>query len=211
MARLDFTKKEDVEKLQARIRRVFNRLSGGLGDADECAQEILLGMLEGRHQHQTVDQAVIDYLRSQFGRKGEPSYIGRQNLARAHHVEPGELDRLLPVDSRRGVDDGVDFKRMLRGLESIDKACFKLFYGWGLSEVEISDLFDVSASRISQRIERVSKRVRQRVAQEKSRAREGKMESLLRAQEGHGLECKAGRGMADEKSLCVESFDAASF
>lgn len=43
----------------------------------------------------------------------------------------------------------------LKGIESVDRACVVLFYVWGLTQVEIGELFGCTGSRISQRIANV--------------------------------------------------------
>lgn len=180
MARFDLTKKEDVEKLQKRIRRAYDIRARGLGDAEDCAQEILYGMLEGKHQHQTIDQAVIDYLRAKFGDKRLGSYTQRQNLNFADSVGPGDDERLLPVDFGRSLVDGVDFKRIFRSCLQVDQAAFKLYYGWGLNEAEIGDLFGFSESRASQRIARIQKSISARVEAEKSGTASREVACVLR-------------------------------
>ncbi len=46
-------------------------------------------------------------------------------------------------------------KKIVDGQPPIDRACFMLYYIWGFTMIEISDLFSCTESRISQRIARV--------------------------------------------------------
>jgi|SRR6185437_617520 len=218
MARFDFEKKKDIEKISQRIRSSFQKLSKGIGNADDCVQEILLRMCEGKCLHQTIDQAVIDYLRTITGRKGMGSYTARQNLERADSFGPGDLERVLPVDLGRDLADGVDFERMLRAHPWQDRVCFKLRYGWGLSEAEIGNLFGFSESRASQRLARVQMRLSARIQAEKRAGipseREGEMARVLRPEAERQL---WGMGeitferMETGQSFGVESFDEKSF
>lgn len=214
MERLDLTKKEDVEKLQKRIRASYQKLAKGIGNVDECSQDILLGMLEGKHQHQTIDQAVIDYLRTISGRKGMGGYTQRQNLNYADSLGPGDAERLLPVDPGRDLADGVDFERMLRTHTQLDQAIFKLRFGWGLSGTEIGNLFGFSESRACQRIQRIQKCVSARVKAERSGDSSHQVASILREETERQLwgvgEITFER-METSESFTVESFNEKSF
>lgn len=181
MARLDFSKKEDVEKVSKRIRYAFSKFSKGIGNEDECVQEILCRMLEGKGEHRTVDQFTIDYLRTITGRKGVASYSARQNLERADSVEPGDLERVLPMDIRGNRANGLDLDECARySGDQIDRACLKLYFRWGLDEVEIANLFGVSPSRVSQRIKRIQGRISARIKSERSREQGKAGENLVK-------------------------------
>ena len=51
---------------------------GFAGSAEDIAQEVLCRFVEGRGKHQTVDQAVIDVIRSEHGRPGLPGHERRR-------------------------------------------------------------------------------------------------------------------------------------
>ena len=172
-------------------------------------------MFEGRHQHATIDQAVIDYLRANYGGtrlRGNPQ---RQNLERAHHVEPGDLDRLLPVDTGRESPDRLDFDECARWIgNQIDRASFGLSFKWGLNAAEIGDLFGFSESRVSQRLERVQKCISARAKAQKSGTSSRQMATILRPEAERHLwwvgEITFER-METGQSFSVASFNEKSF
>lgn len=156
-------------------------------DLQDATQEILCRLHEGKHKHSTVDQMLIDYLRSQSGRKGSLGYDTRKALVRAERFGiDNESDRgLIDRDQFGGVECGIDFGiyyRLVNG--EINKAIFKLFYEWGFNEVEISNIFDVSCSRISQRIKGIQESLRQRIKIEESRKNQRELETILQQKDG---------------------------
>lgn len=70
----------------------------------------------------------------------------------------GEMLPARPEDlvSRMATLEKV--KKLVRGHDPTSRACFLLFFIWGFKLEEIGELFDVSASRISQRIKEVQRR-----------------------------------------------------
>lgn len=102
--RVDFSTSEGLEKMSKRIRYAYNKLTGGATDADDCVQEVLCRMLEGKHKHSTIDFAVIDYLRLQSGRKGSASYTKRRNLASPDLYEQGQEVGATRFDYGRELD-----------------------------------------------------------------------------------------------------------
>ncbi len=113
--RVDISTPEGIQKLSKRIRAAYSSLAKGDGDADDCVQEILCRMLEGKHQHSTINQCVIDYLRTESGRKGSPGYTARLNLKYANPIGPGADEPATRVDYRGVLDD----RRNLEFIENI--------------------------------------------------------------------------------------------
>lgn len=166
------TRKLNIYEIEKRIRISYAKLSKRTSGVDDCVQEILTRMLEGRHQHSTIDQAVIDYLRSTHGRPGSPGYLERQKLENAHSLESSGLGCLDQYSFGRESSNRLDFSECRGWIgNQVDKAAFGLFYKWGLSEVEIGDLFGFSESRVSQRLKRI----------------QGSISARIKAQEGAGL------------------------
>jgi len=210
VARFDLKKKEDVEKVSRRIRASFKKFSKRTDGADDCAQEILKRMLEGRNQHQTIDQAVIDYLRTDSGRKGLPGYNARKKLQYAHSLEPTSLERLLDLDHGRKSPYRLDFEECRGWIgNQIDRAIFDLFYRWGLNEVEIGNLFGFAGSRASQRLKRIQSSLSARIKAQESRNASGKMAQILRQETERNL---WGMGQITFTRMEIgESFGVASF
>lgn len=169
---------------------------------EDAAQEVLCRMLEGRHQHATLDQAFIDHIRRSYGDKRLPSHSERQALTYAKPIEDVRHDELGTVDPRKHRFDRRSYLEHTRGLDQIDRAVFWLTGYWSLSESEIADCFGVSPSRICQRLKRVQECISKRVKAAESRfksARERGMAAVLREETeriGWAVESFEDRGMA---------------
>lgn len=218
MDRFNFSSQKDVEKITKRIRAAYQKYAKGLGGADDAVQEIITRMLEGQHQHATIDQCVVDYLRTISGRKGLPGYSGRQALERPSSYESKDLDRLLSVDNGGGRVSRVDFDDVSRWIgDKTDRASFILYVQWGLSEAEIGNLFGFSESRVSQRIARVQKCLRQRIKTQESRFCSEKETSLGRllsektAREWWAMGQRSAQDLARSQPGRMASFDEESF
>jgi predicted transcriptional regulator len=115
-----------------------------------------------------------------------------------------------------------DFERLIEPLKSSDRAIVCLAYVWGFKGKEIADLFGVTESRISQRIESIQKslsqtvavqelnpveRVRQEVEEirESQREVQRELEAFLQAQgtDRSKLEREADRWVEAEKSWAL--------
>jgi DNA-directed RNA polymerase specialized sigma24 family protein len=201
-ARLD---KAAVEKLLVRARIAADRM-GLKRDREELAQEVLCRMLEGKNQHSTVDQTLIDALRERSGRKGSPNYEARLRLYSAESREPHHLG--IPGGDRVGadLDDRIDIQRMADFLRGEERALMKLRHQWGMNEVEIADLFGVSASRICQRLKGVCGRLSARAS--KAAHREREFEARLEEmgdRKGQSLPRSSDQEVAKKESSEMES------
>ena len=206
---------ESIKKLTKRIQ--ISSTKFGFGHvSSEIVQTILLRMLEGKHQHSTIDQAVIDYLRSEYGDKRVGGYAERQSLNNACSYEQDDIDRFMQHDLGRELAARRDFSGHLVWLGSKDRAITGLFYRWGLSEAEIADLFGVTESRVSQWLKRIqsclSARIKAQTRRESERSSD--METVLLTETNRDrwkLEQRAFERMEIGKPWTVESFDEASF
>lgn len=123
--------------------------------AEDIAQDVLLHFSSGKGRHQTIDQAVLDAIRRDFGRPGTPNFDQRQCFNSPERLDDPDCsitDRHLEIESGelRG-----DFERLTQGLKGIERACIILKFKWGFTQKEISDCFGVTESRISQRVARM--------------------------------------------------------
>jgi hypothetical protein len=215
LGRLNLNKKEDVEKLTRRIKHSFQRITKTTNGSEDCAQQILLRMLEGRHQHSTIDQAVIDYLRANHGNPRVSSYLTRKSVERAAVFEPRDLDRILELSNGGESFNGLDLTECSGFIGGqTDRAVFWLTYKWGLSEAEIGNIFKVSESRISQRISRIQKCIHARVKAKESRETSGEVASVLRPEAERqlwGMGEVTFERMETGKSFGMASFNEKSF
>lgn len=105
------SKRKSIEELASRIKIASFKFGLRGEDIQDATQEILLRMYEGKHKHSTVDQMLIDYLRTQSGRKGEVGYDSRKALARP--------ERLYASNGRdRGLVDGAKFRDLEYGVDT---------------------------------------------------------------------------------------------
>jgi DNA-directed RNA polymerase specialized sigma24 family protein len=152
-----------VTAKKLRGRAIYSATRKGHAEfAEDIAQSVLLKFCEGRGKHQTVDQAVLDTLRSEYGVARNGSDVRKRNLFRA---EPLEAVPRVRVDS----SSGGDFERIIRVLRGTERAMVKLIYEWGFKAKEVGDLFGVTESRISQRLFEVQKRISSAMAIEEQR------------------------------------------
>lgn len=131
-----------IEYLSNRIRASYKAITKNMApnDEDDCVQEVLL-QYHKNGRGQTVDQAVIDYLRKTTGRKDNPDYEMRLNLKSG--VELSEdiiFDEMKP--------DAIDLSLVHgRSREVISLSCE------GYSQKEIGEKLGVTESRVSQLLE----------------------------------------------------------
>jgi DNA-directed RNA polymerase specialized sigma24 family protein len=215
VGRLNFEKKDEVEKISKRIRISYNKFSKRTDGSDDCVQEILTRMFEGKHQHSTIDQAVIDYLRANHGDTRLPGYSERQKLEYSDSLTERDMERVLGVVDARESSNGLDFDECSRWIgNQVDRAIFWLYYKWGMDEIEIGNIFGFSSSRVSQRIKRVQECISTRIKAKKPGALQEKVAIVLRQETERNL---WGMGeitftrMETGQSFSVESFNETSF
>lgn len=124
--------------------------------SEDIAHDALLRWLEGFGRHQTVDQAVTDAIRGEFGRPGTPGHEQRRNLEQRYEC----MDGLARLPSREVTGDPLaEFERIIERLDRGDQTLCRLRFVWGFNEKEIGYLLGVTVSRISQRIRGVCARL----------------------------------------------------
>lgn len=200
------SKREPIRDLKKRIEIASYKYGLRGEDIQDAAQEILLRLHEGKHKHSTVDQMLIDYLRTQSGRKGTVSYDTRKALVKPQRLQPdnksdrGFIDRDQFRDLEYGVDVGI-YARLVNG--ETDKVIFKLLYKWGFCATEIADIFDVDPSRISQRIKRIQESIQQRIKTKELLKDKGNLEKVLSEKtEGNSW------GVESFKNIIVEKIES---
>lgn len=145
MKEWDFSRKEDYERLTKYISNVLRRFSIS-ESVEDFAQEYVLGVLEGKNRHQTIEQFVIDVLRKRSGRKGTSGYDQRLALVSARNIED------IQVSDRRAPQDNLDARIHSDRMRSFVKQREWHLYSEGYSLKEIGELTGVSQSRISQKL-----------------------------------------------------------
>lgn len=216
MKRFDLTDENDIKLLKKRISASFYKLTKGSEGVEDCIQEVITRMLEGRHQHATVDQAVIDYLRERRNFKGFRRSFKGEIYPVSNSYEQGSFDQFIGSDPRGDLGDRIDFNKLIGLSRPWERAVMTLFFREEYGQAEIGDLFGVSPSRVSQWLERIQKRICTRIAQEARRqeAQSRKMERILSKETervGRGVEQNPFERMEIGKSFGLASFDEASF
>lgn len=147
--RVDISTTEGIEQLSKRIRASYFAITKGGGESDDCVQEVLCRMLEGKHKHSTVDQCVIDYLRFESGRKGTASYTGRINLKYASPIGPRVDEPKTEVD----YGGELDTRELIAFIEEGGRGILGEVLRMNIQEKtlkEIGERFGFSESRASQ-------------------------------------------------------------
>jgi DNA-directed RNA polymerase specialized sigma24 family protein len=121
--------------------------------AQDIAQEVVLGFVENPEKRQSVRNAVIDAIRANFGNSNSLPGQLKQKERYGIQVEQGAED---PVKN--------DFD-LLGKTNPQDRAMYILKYKWGLSGVEIGQVFGVSGSRVSQRITNMQNKIKKYVVE----------------------------------------------
>lgn len=161
---------------------------------------------------QTVDQAVVEYLRAHVGgRKGKPGYEERIALENAIPVE--KVSPYLEAPKSKG---NGDFRALIRERRAIERAALILYYEWGMSEAEIGNIFGVSESRVSQRLQRIRQRVRED-AEEKARSKGKRVREFPKVlpqetkRELRRVEQREAKKVEEAEPRALESFDEESW
>lgn len=131
----------DFSVLEERVRNSYRYITKNMApdNEDDCVQEVLLSYWQNG-KGQTVDQAVIDFLRKYgAGRKGSKGYDSKLMMLNA-----SELSESLSADC----DETFDFD-ICKGLDGRVSEIAKL-YGEGYTLKEIGEKFGISESRCSQ-------------------------------------------------------------
>lgn len=163
--RFDLTNEVDIGKLRKRIESSFFRITKRLEGADDCAQEIIARMLDGKHQHATIDQAVIDFLRAHCNLKGFRRRVDGRVEPLTNSYEQGGYDRFVESDSGRDAVDRIDDNRnrgklemMLDTMPERTSEIMRMHLA-DKTMSEIASELQVTESRISQ----IQKRVREKL------------------------------------------------
>jgi DNA-directed RNA polymerase specialized sigma24 family protein len=142
--------------------KIAARKKGFYEDADDLAQSLILAMLEGRHKHATIDQAIIDVIRAEHGRPSSGSFAAKKALRQGvKHLSDADNLKFRSVDPRKRMDDGLDYTRMVKALpKREDKIIFILHHKWGFLNAEIGEMFGVTNTRINQRLAAIHRNLR---------------------------------------------------
>ena len=139
-----------VIKLADRITWRGKTLGVKENDLEDLQQDILTRYVE-KGSGQTVDQAIIDWLRKNYGRKGDASFDAKRQFT--NPIQLSEIKRSFELPEW----DRADLYRQLAnmGASPIAKSLFVLNKVCGYSEDEITYFTGTSKTRLRERIKRV--------------------------------------------------------
>lgn len=175
--RFDLSCETTLRKLSERIKKSYVS-KGGIGDPNDCAQEILVHLLSGKGQHSTVDQMVIDFLRKDqgsFSTNRRPPADALLYVHRARQSQPDDPDEdpndvAFAIQSIRKMDETelADFIplgfRIEDYLEGRDLEVYRA-YAAGTMLKEIGQTLDLTESRVSQLLANAVSKAKKRIAE----------------------------------------------
>lgn len=132
---------------------------------EDIAQEYVCRLLEGLHQHATVDQAYIDILRLRSGRKGKgPGYDAKIRLhSLTTEKQMDHLNLIVDDTSNLSPDELLDLKAILLKIKHPQTKKVFHYKLLGLNNKEIGKKLGVGESRISQIIKVEIQRLQEEV------------------------------------------------
>lgn len=117
-------------------------------ESEDISQSVLEGYIKRPQSKQTIEQSVIDYLRSNGGRsRGKQRRIDLRSCETDCEKYSQELLYENSGSNRRSLSE---FERYLIGFEEKHRCFLVLRYLWAFSEQEIGYCFGISESRVSQ-------------------------------------------------------------
>ena len=132
--------------------------------AEDVASHVILSWIEyekkhGTHPTQTVSQAVIDAIRTQFGN-------ANRNIKRSDFKKDtmGLKKPIIDVVELQLKENASMYSQIFpylpANVKTFDRAIFILYFKWGFELKEIGEMFGLSESRISQMLTKLCKRVK---------------------------------------------------
>ena len=146
-------------------KRIFKRASiaacrlGFANEASDVAQAVVLSFVQNPATKQTVNQAVIDYVRANGERvRGGAFRVSLRGCAEfREEIFTKGLDKI----TQNTREELLDFERYLHLLEGEERCLIVLSYVWGLSHVEIAYCFGIdNPSTISYRIRKIHHKIK---------------------------------------------------
>jgi RNA polymerase sigma factor (sigma-70 family) len=162
--RIDFTNEDHVKDLRRRIKVSYFLKTGRLSDWEDCAQSVICSFLENQSGKQTIDHAVIDYLRERSGKKTHKGYEARIALENSLAQNGGEsLNRIKDANFIEFIHSKLSYEKLMAELEGRNRAVLKLYFEWGLTFKEIGDVFGISESRVSQLLADINRYIKKKL------------------------------------------------
>lgn len=122
----------------------------------DVANQYVVNLLSGLHQHATVSQAYVDILRTSSGRKSSENYDTRVGL----NSSTSEVLEHLQEDHTESLHDHLCVEKLIELVHSQKLKKILKFKIQGYTNLEIAEYFNVTEARVSQIILKEYKRLR---------------------------------------------------
>jgi RNA polymerase sigma-70 factor (ECF subfamily) len=153
-----------VGRHRERVWRVCFRLMGNEADASDAAQEVFVGLFQGRGAfagrarfttwlHAIAVRSCLKLRRARGRRKRHEAKMAQQYEAGTHHA------------SRAPGAAALDLAQMLETLDEEDRAMLVLKYSQEYSYEELADVFNLSVSACKMRVSRARDELQRRFPQ----------------------------------------------
>lgn len=130
----------------------YARRIGFSEHAEDLAQDVLLKYTQGKGQHQTVEFAIIDAIRSRFDDRRRKSEKPKEQAFISEPVSPAH-----------SVEEDVGFAYLLDKMDREDRIMACLKYMFDFTEKEIGLCFGISEGRVCQKLKVAYGKMRKRV------------------------------------------------
>lgn len=171
--RYDLSDKKSLKLLTKRIYKAHMKYARRRApeDVEDTCQEVFTRWLEGKNQHSTIDQTVIDALRSMYvmqrRSKSEDNYQAASSLAYSiclGEVCPSSL-RTYPKHHQNVF--ASDFERIIKTLNANERteSILRQYFQFGYKLHEIGSRLKITESRVSQIINNATDKLREKLQQ----------------------------------------------
>lgn len=183
---MDQGRRKSIEELYKRAVKVA-KIKGHSQIAEDFAGWIAAKWLEGKAQHQSLDYSLIDFLRLEYGsaglRCGADGLLRSRRASEASFSRPDSdsndeiTERMLASSSysqnvnSRDTDDSKQSIDIAGMLSIEDEAIYRMRIDEEMTHEEISLVFGVTESRISQRWSSILKQTEQTLGMQKFKDR----------------------------------------
>jgi len=205
--RIDFSNREDIEKLRKRIFYSARKFGCQPDRIDDISQEVITKLLEGKNKNSTIDQSVINALRSDSGRKGSPSYRIRESFV---SIDENIVER----NTGLSMDDRVDLDLITGHLKGWKRCLILLRFRDGMSEKEIGNYFGFTFFWARIWIERIQKSILQKIKAKEQGQNKKVLEKVLPNEtetDLWGMEQGKNSGLEKIESWSMEYYNEESF
>lgn len=142
----------NYDKFKKRIGHSLRKL-GFESEQEDASQVYFLKLLEGKSEHQTIDQFVIDYLRVRYGASRSPYFEQRKNFEKTLSLDTWankHQDGFIEIKKHESEDNFWAMISYCKSREDRDLAI--LHYYWGFKLREIGEMYDISESHVCQKL-----------------------------------------------------------